>query len=113
MSKRRLCSLLQGCAACTGCMDRPRSRVNIAVIRVPTLLLRGAIMVSSRRRDHFTETDERFAESATRWVSLLVHRAELVEDIQRNALEQGRKAAAEEIVTLLSHDLRNRGRRMP
>jgi signal transduction histidine kinase len=37
----------------------------------------------------------------------VAHRAELAEEIARNAVEQGRRAAAEELVTVLAHDLRN------
>jgi two-component system, OmpR family, sensor kinase len=40
-------------------------------------------------------------------VGVVAHRAELVEEIARNAAEQGRRAAAEELVTVLAHDLRN------
>jgi len=69
--------------------------------------LRGMVMIASQKTDYFTEQDESFARSAVDWVGLVAHRAELVEDIERNALAQGRKAAAEEIVTVLAHDLRN------
>jgi two-component system, OmpR family, sensor kinase len=42
-----------------------------------------------------------------RWVGMAAHRAELVEQIARDAQEQGRRAVAEELVTVLAHDLRN------
>jgi two-component system, OmpR family, sensor kinase len=38
---------------------------------------------------------------------MIVHRAELVEEIARNAAEAGRRAAAEELVTVIAHDFRN------
>lgn len=68
---------------------------------------RGMMLIASRQRDYFTAADEAFARSAVRWVGSVAHRAELIEDIERKALEQGRRAAAEEIVTVLAHDLRN------
>jgi two-component system, OmpR family, sensor kinase len=40
-------------------------------------------------------------------VGIVGHRAELVEAIGRNAAEQGRRALAEELITVLAHDLRN------
>jgi signal transduction histidine kinase len=69
--------------------------------------IRGVLMVASLKRDFFTEEDERFAVSIGRWVGSVAHRAELVEEIARNAVEQGRRAVAEELVTILAHDLRN------
>jgi signal transduction histidine kinase len=49
----------------------------------------------------------RFSEAVVRWVGAVAHRAELVEEIERNALEQGRRVVAEELITVLAHDLRN------
>lgn len=69
--------------------------------------LRGVLMVASQQRDFFTEADERFVVSVSRWVGDIAHRAELLEATARNAVEQGRRAAAEELVTVLAHDLRN------
>jgi two-component system, OmpR family, sensor kinase len=69
--------------------------------------IRGVLMIASQKRDFFTDEDERFALSISRWVGSVAHRAELVEEIERNALKQGRRAAAEELVTILAHDLRN------
>jgi two-component system, OmpR family, sensor kinase len=68
---------------------------------------RGMMMIASLKPDFFTAEDVRFAESLGRWVSLLAHRAELADQIARNAVEQGRRAGAEELVTVLAHDLRN------
>lgn len=69
--------------------------------------IRGVLMVASQKRDFYTEDDERYAVSISRWVGAVAHRAELVEEIGRNAVERGRRAAAEELVTVLAHDLRN------
>jgi signal transduction histidine kinase len=68
---------------------------------------RGMLMIASIRPEFFTADDVRFAQSLGRWVSILAHRAELAEQIARNAAEQGRRAGAEELVTVLAHDLRN------
>ncbi len=68
---------------------------------------RGMMMVASLQQDYFTPEDVRFIEAVGRWVGVLAHRAELAEEIGRNAVEQGRRAGAEELVTILAHDLRN------
>jgi signal transduction histidine kinase len=68
---------------------------------------RGVLMVASQQPDFFTPEDARFIEIVGHWVGIVAHRAELAEEIGRNALEQGRRAAAEELVTVLAHDLRN------
>ncbi|HEX6529552.1 MAG TPA: GAF domain-containing sensor histidine kinase [Burkholderiales bacterium] len=68
---------------------------------------RGMIMIASLKPDFFTADDARFAESAAQWIGIVAHRAELAEQIGRNAAEQARRAAAEELVTVLAHDLRN------
>lgn len=68
---------------------------------------RGMLMVASLQPDYFTPEDMRFMETISRWVGVVAHRAELAEQIARNAAEQGRRAGAEELVTVLAHDLRN------
>jgi signal transduction histidine kinase len=68
---------------------------------------RGMLMLASQEPDFFTEADARFMETVARWVGVVTHRAELAEQIGRNATEQGRRAGAEELVTVLAHDLRN------
>lgn len=68
---------------------------------------RGMIMVASLRHDFFSEEDARFMETVAPWIGLVAHRAELATEIARNAAEQGRRAGAEELITVLAHDLRN------
>jgi two-component system, OmpR family, sensor kinase len=68
---------------------------------------RGMLMVASRKADFFTPDDVRFAESVARWIGMVGHRAELVQEIARNAVEQGRRAVAEELITVFAHDMRN------
>ena len=65
------------------------------------------IMIASLRPEAFTPDDAKFAEAVARWVGAVAHRAELVQEIERNALEQGRRVVAEELITVLAHDLRN------
>jgi len=68
---------------------------------------RGVLQISSLQRDRFDEHDLRFVEAVARWLGILIHRTELVARIAREAASQARKVAAEEIVTILAHDLRN------
>jgi signal transduction histidine kinase len=69
--------------------------------------LRGVLLLTSLERDFFDERDEGFVKAAAAWVGTVAHRAELVEEIGRNAAEQGRRSAAEDLVTVLAHDVRN------
>jgi two-component system, OmpR family, sensor kinase len=68
---------------------------------------RGMMMLASLQHDFFSDEDERFIETVSRSIGLVAHRAELAAEIARNAAEQGRRAGAEELVTVLAHDLRN------
>lgn len=67
----------------------------------------GMLMIASREPDFFSDEDVRLAELVARWIGIVAHRAELVEEIARNAAEDGRRAAVEEIVAVLAHELRN------
>jgi two-component system OmpR family sensor kinase len=68
---------------------------------------RGVLTISGLVPDRFTAEDVRFVEAVVRWVGIIVERAELSADIARRAHQEGRRAAAEELVTVLAHDLRN------
>jgi two-component system OmpR family sensor kinase len=68
---------------------------------------RGMMMIASQKPEFYSADDVRLAEAVARWVSIIVHRAELVEEMSRNAVEEGRRAVAEELITVLAHDLRN------
>ncbi len=67
---------------------------------------RGVLQVDTAQPDRFTEEDVRFLEAAANWVGLVLHRAELVERISQKAAEQARSVAADELITILAHDLR-------
>jgi two-component system OmpR family sensor kinase len=68
---------------------------------------RGVLECSSARAVFFTKEDLRFLGAVARWVGAVVHRAELVEELTRRATEQGRRAAADELITVLAHDMGN------
>ena len=82
-----------------------RSQVGTPLVVAGTR--RGMLMLASLKPDFFTADDVRFAEAVARWTATVAHRAELAEEISRNAAEQGRRAGAEELITVLAHDLRN------
>jgi two-component system, OmpR family, sensor kinase len=69
--------------------------------------VRGLMLVASQQPDFFNAEDVRFMEAVVRWIAVIAHRAELMQEIASNAAEQGRQAAAEELITILAHDLRN------
>lgn len=68
---------------------------------------RGVLLVTSATAERFTDRDVAFLGAVVRWVGAVVERAELVEALTRAATEQGQRLAAEELVTVLAHDLRN------
>ena len=68
---------------------------------------RGVVGVSSAQPDFFTEDDLRFLEAVARWVGTVAHRVELVQELTRLATRNARRAAAEEIITVLAHDMAN------
>jgi len=68
---------------------------------------RGLMLLASQQPEFFSEEDARFMETVAPWVGLVAHRAELATEIARNATEAGRRAGAEELITVLAHDLRN------
>jgi two-component system OmpR family sensor kinase len=68
---------------------------------------RGVFLAASSQADFFSTRDIHFLEAVGHWVGMVAHRAELVEHIARDAVVRGRRVAAEELVTVLAHDLRN------
>ncbi len=69
--------------------------------------LRGVLQVDSERPDAFNEYDLRFLEAVATWVGMVTHRAELVQRMKRDAQEEARSMVAEELVTIIAHDLGN------
>ncbi len=77
-----------------------------AVFEVKTLR-RGVLLAVSRAPEFFSEQDLHFLEAIAHWISMVIHRADLVERMKREAVEQGRRQATEEVLTIMAHDLRN------
>ncbi|MFL5586024.1 MAG: histidine kinase, partial [Ktedonobacteraceae bacterium] len=77
-----------------------------AVFEVETLR-RGVLLTVSSKPEFFSEQDLHFLEAIARWMGIVIHRAELIERTKREAVEQGRRLAAEELLTIMAHDLSN------
>ncbi|WP_437757850.1 GAF domain-containing sensor histidine kinase [Sorangium sp. So ce1389] len=82
-------------------------RSHIAVALVVDGERRGVISAQSAAPEFFSDEDLRFLGAVSHWIGALTHRAELVEQVAAAALVQGRRQAAEELITVLAHDLRN------
>jgi DNA-binding CsgD family transcriptional regulator len=61
---------------------------------------RGVLAAVSSEPDQFTDREMRFLEAAAGWISLLIHRAQLIEDRLSEAAQLGRQAVAEELALL-------------
>lgn len=68
---------------------------------------RGVLHIAATEVDAFSPEDLRFLEAAARWVGMVAHRAELAERIAHDAAQAARRATADELVTVLAHDLGN------
>ncbi|HEX2173002.1 MAG TPA: HAMP domain-containing sensor histidine kinase, partial [Dehalococcoidia bacterium] len=68
---------------------------------------RGVLLASSAQSEFFTERDLAFLTAVAHWVGLLAHRAELVGRLTQAAAEAGRRTAADELITVVAHDLGN------
>ena len=69
-------------------------------------LRRGVLYAASSAPEFFSEQDLRFLEAIAHWVGIVIHRAELVERLKQEAMQQGRRQAAEEVLTIMARDLR-------
>ena len=67
----------------------------------------GVLHAASKTVDAFSDQDLHFLEAVARWVALVAVRAELTEQLAREAAEESRRSAAEELMTILAHDIRN------
>ena len=68
---------------------------------------RGVLSLACREREQFNEQDLALLKVVAGWVGGLVHRSELMETFARRASEQARRETAEELITVVAHDLRN------
>lgn len=67
----------------------------------------GVLMLATLAPDFFTPDHLRFVQLVVRCVAMLVQRAEASERRASQTSSTGRRVAAEELVTLVAHDLRN------
>jgi two-component system, OmpR family, sensor kinase len=82
-------------------------RSELAVPLVIDGVRRGVLQADSAQPDAFSEADAHFLEAVAHWVGMLIQRAELVERLTREAIQAARRLVAEELVTVLAHDLGN------
>jgi len=75
------------------------------VFEVKTLR-RGVLLAVSGAPEFFSEQDLHFLEAIAHWVGIVIQRAELVERMKRETVEQGRRQATEEMLTIMARDLR-------
>ena len=81
-----------------------------SVIIVPLDILgerRGILIALSSRQDHFVADDLAFMQLLARWVGMIAERAEMAEQLAAEAIQRARRAEAEELMTVLAHDLNN------
>lgn len=107
-----------GEAYCTGAVERdprqPRGVIETlgvrSMIAVPLDVggtRRGVLSLASRRSDRFGSQDLALVKIVSNWVGGLVQRLELMDVVAMRASEQARRETADELVTMLAHDLRN------
>jgi two-component system, OmpR family, sensor kinase len=68
---------------------------------------RGVLSAASSRAEFFQVRDLNFLTITSRWIGMLCHRAELGEHSRKIEFEQARRKGADEVITVLAHDLRN------
>lgn len=68
---------------------------------------RGVLLAASDKPEYFGEKDLRFLEAAASWMGMIMHRAELAERQTQEAMQKGRRLAAEQLLTIMAHDLKN------
>ncbi len=61
---------------------------------------RGVLSAVSAKPDLFVDRDLTFLAAASSWVGMVIHRAELIEQVARESVQQGRRQAAEELARL-------------
>ncbi|GAC1320000.1 MAG: hypothetical protein NVSMB2_15690 [Chloroflexota bacterium] len=67
---------------------------------------RGVLSAVSTQAHFFTERDLMFLQAVSRWVGSAAQRGELAERSVLASVQQGRRMAAEELVTIVAQDLR-------
>jgi signal transduction histidine kinase/transcriptional regulator with XRE-family HTH domain len=69
--------------------------------------IQGVLVAESTHPNRFSVEEQRFFVAASHWVGMIAHRALLAEAMQRTAAETARREAADEVITVLAHDLGN------
>jgi two-component system OmpR family sensor kinase len=82
-------------------------RSQIAVPLEVGQVRRGVLCAVSTQTDYFADRDLLFLRAVSRWVGNMLQRMEVEERNAAASVEHGRQMAAEELVTVLAHDLRN------
>ncbi len=67
---------------------------------------RGVLVACSARENFFCDQDVDYLRATARWVGMVARQAELVEQLRKAALRDGQRAGAEELITVLAHDIR-------
>lgn len=68
---------------------------------------RGVLQVASVSPDRYEAADVPFLTAVAGWIGVVIHRAELVEEVTEAAAQRARQRVAEELVAVVAHDLRN------
>jgi signal transduction histidine kinase len=68
---------------------------------------RGVVEATSIEPDHFAPGDLEFLSAVAHWIGSITHRAELVEQLRREEAEQASRQAADDLITVLAHDMGN------
>lgn len=68
---------------------------------------RGVLQALSKLGDQFSPDDLVFTEAVAHWLGLITHQAEMAEKMSRDAIEEAKRTSADEVVTVLAHDLNN------
>jgi DNA-binding NarL/FixJ family response regulator len=63
---------------------------------------RGVLQAVSAAADAYTEHDQRFLEAVARWIGMVTHRTELFEQTKQDVADQSRRAAVDELISLLT-----------
>ena len=90
-----------------GIVDNLGVRSTITVPLEVNGVRRGVLAAASARPEFFQPRDLKFLEIVAHWVGMLAYRAELSESSRKAESEQARRRGADEIITVLAHDLRN------
>jgi two-component system, OmpR family, sensor kinase len=90
-----------------GVVNRLGVRSYLAVPLRPDGEVTGVLAAASSEPDRFSDDERQFFAAVARWVALIARRAELTAELTRVAVADAQRLAAEEMVTVLAHDLGN------